>query len=168
MKCAHAFLASAVLVLSAAAAHAQEPPRFGVQAALSLPANDLTDVANLGFQFGGHGKWDFGHGHGLMGRADVTLYGSKNNFSTTDFGAGADYTYHLDRTQRGVYFLAGVSFLSFSTSGYGHSTSNNGLGIDLGLGYDLDRHVGLQARYTTHSVNGGTFAALNLGVTYTF
>jgi hypothetical protein len=162
-----AILTLAALALSASALKAEEP-RFGVQADLSLPSNDLSDVANLGVGFGGHGRWDFGHGHGLMARADVTLYGSKDSFSTSSFGAGADYTFHLDRTQRGVYFLAGASFLSFSTSGYGHSVSNNGMGLDLGLGYDADRHVGFQARYTTHSVSGGTYSALNLGVTYTF
>ena len=145
-----------------------EDARFGVQGALSFPTNDLTDTANPGIQVGGHALWDFGRGHGLMARADLGLYGSKDGFSTTSLGGGADYTYHIDRNGRGLYFLGGVTFISFNTSGYGHSSSSNGLGIDVGVGYDLDRHLGFQARYMTHNIDSATLSSLNLGVTYTF
>ncbi len=156
------------LFLAGGAFARAEDPAFGFQAALAFPANDLTNVANLGLQVGGHGRWDFGGGHGIMGRADLAFYGSKDGVSTSSYGLGADYTYHIDHNRRGVYFLAGLSFMGYSLSGGGDSASRSGIGIDLGVGYDLNRHVGLQARYTTHNLDHATMSSLNLGCTYTF
>ncbi|BDU72741.1 outer membrane beta-barrel protein [Mesoterricola silvestris] len=167
MKISGLFCATALTLACGSWASAAEPV-FGVQGALAFPVNDLTDAANLGLQVGGHGRWDFGGGHGLMGRADITIFGSKDGVNTTSYGLGADYTWHPDRNRRGVYLLGGVSLVSYSLSGHGHSDSKTALGLDLGVGYDLDRHVGLQARYTTHNVDSVTLAALNLGVTYSF
>lgn len=160
-------LLPALLLGAATAAGAAEPPALGVQGALVFPANDLTDGANLGLLLGGHGRWDFGNGHGLMGRADLTFYGSKNDNTIHSIDAGADYTYHVDRNRRGLYLLAGVSFINYDNSHAGTS-SQSGLGVDVGLGYDLDRHLGLQLRYITHNIDHGTLSALGLGVTYTF
>jgi hypothetical protein len=156
-----------ILTAACAAPAAAAEPFFGLQGALSFPANDLSNVANTGIQVGGHARWDFGGGHGIMARADINLFGSKNGVSTTSFGAGADYSYHLDQNRRGVYFLAGVTMTSYSVSYHG-SSSRSGLGLDLGVGYDVDRRLGFQARYTTHNLDGATFSALNLGVTYGF
>jgi hypothetical protein len=142
--------------------------RFGVQGALALPVGDLGDSANLGLQLGGHARWDFGQGHGLLGRADLNLYGSRNNFSSSSLGLGADYTYHLERTLHGLYFLAGLSLQDYHMDHSDHSFNDSGLGIDLGAGYELNRNLGLQVRYTSHSFNHSTLSALNLGVTYTF
>lgn len=167
MRHPQAVLTAIVLVASGTMVLAQTP-RFGVQGAISAPTNDLSNAANLGLQLGGHAKWDFRGGHGLMARADLTLYGSKDGLSTTSFGGGADYTYHVDRRQTGFYFLAGLTILNYRVSGSGDTDSSNGLGIDLGVGYDMDRNLGLQARYTTHEQDGATLSALNLGVTYTF
>jgi hypothetical protein len=160
-------LVPALLLAAASAAGAAEPPAFGLQAAVAFPANDLTDVANLGIQFGGHGRWDFGHGHGLMGRADLTFYGSKDGASTDSIGAGADYTYHFDHNRRGVYLLAGVTFMNYSVSYHG-THSHSGLGPDVGVGYDVDGHLGLQIRLTSHDVDHSNLYSLNLGATYTF
>jgi len=167
LKMSAFLLATAVMAACPWQAKAAEPV-FGVQGALAFPVNDLTNVANLGLQAGGHGRWDFGGGHGLMARGDVTVFGSKDGASTTSFGVGADYTWHPDRNRRGVYLLGGVSLMSYSISGHGNSDSRTALGLDLGVGYDLDRHVGIQARYTTHNTDHVTLAALNLGVTYSF
>jgi len=167
LKISGFFLATALMAACGSLASAAEPV-FGVQGALAFPVNDLTNVANLGLQAGGHGRWDFGGGHGLMARADVTVFGSKDGASTTSFGAGADYTWHPDRNRRGVYLLGGVSLMSYGISFHGHSDSKNGLGLDLGVGYDFDRHMGIQARYTTHNIDHATLATLNLGVTYAF
>ena len=160
------FVPSALLLLAGPALSAQDV-RVGVQGALAFPANDLTDVANLGLQLGGHARWDFGRGHGLMARLDVTLYGSKDGASTTSFGGGADYTYHVDHDRRGLYLLAGATLTSYSVSG-GGTASRSGLGLDVGAGYDLTRNLGLQLRYTTHSLDGATMSSLNLGATWSF
>jgi hypothetical protein len=142
--------------------------QFGVQGGLALPMGDLSDTGSLGLGFGGHGRYDLGSGHGLMGRVDFTFYGQKSGVSTRDLGIAMDYTYHLDRHRRGVYLLAGVSLQDYTFSRSGYSNSRNGLGVDLGIGLDVDRNLGFQARVTTHNIDSATFTALNLGVTYTF
>jgi hypothetical protein len=160
--------AVAILTMSAAFFLAAAEPQFGVQAGLSLPSGDLSDNGYLGPYLGGHARWYFGGGHGLMARADLTFYGSNNSISVTGFGVGADYTYHLDQRLEGLYFLAGLTQESFHTSYPGYSSNDNALGIDFGVGYDMDRHLGLQARYETHNLNHMTYSALDLGVTYSF
>ena len=145
-----------------------QTPHFGVQGALSLPTNRLSDNGNTGLQLGGHAKWDFRGGHGLMGRADVAFYGQNHDIDVTNLAAAADYTYHLERGDQGAYLLGGVALQHYHTSFPGNSRNDGGLGLDLGAGYDLDRHLGLQVRYTTASFNDFTYSALNLGVTYTF
>jgi hypothetical protein len=157
-----------VFALATALSLSAEVPHFGVQGGVSLPAQDLADNASLGLQLGGHARWNFKHGQTLMARADMTLYDQNNNTNVTTFGVGADYIYHLERRPSGLYLLAGLSNQNYHTSFTNSSRNDSGLGIDLGAGYDLDRHLGLQARYTTHSFNGLTYAALNLGATYTF
>ena len=167
MKLLHAVLPMALLAAGGILQSA-EPPRFGVQGAISAPAGDLSDSSNLGLQLGGHAKWDFRYGQGLMARADLTLYGAKDGISTTAFGGGADYLYHVDQDQLGFYLLAGLTFLNYNFSGANHPDSSSGFGVDAGVGYDLDEHVGGQVRFTSHNQDGSTLSALNFGVTYTF
>ncbi len=158
----------AILAMGAAFSLAAAEPQFGVQAGLSAPFNDLSNNGNLGPYLGGHARWYFGGGHGLMARADLTFYGSNNSISVTGFGVGADYTYHLEQHLEGLYFMAGLTEESFHTSYVGSSRNDNALGIDFGVGYDMDRHLGLQARYLTHNLDHMTYSALDLGVTYSF
>ena len=103
-----------------------------------------------------------------MARADATFFGEKYGVNVSDLAFAGDYTYHFERRQRGLYILGGLSQQNYRTSYQGDSRHDSGLGLDLGVGYDLDRHVGLQARYTTNSFSDVTYSALNLGVTYTF
>jgi hypothetical protein len=156
------------LILVAGAAPAAEQPRFGFQAALAQPMADLPDTASLGLQAGCHLQWDFSQGHGLMARADATSYGSHDGFSRTSLGLGADYTYHLERRQHGVYVLGGLSLLSYHLSFPDADRTNSSLGLSLGAGYDLNRNLGFQVRYTTHSADGESLGSMNFGVTYTF
>lgn len=159
---------SILVAALAGAPLAAQTPRFGLQGALATPIGDLSDFANLGLQIGGHGRWDFGQGHGLMGRADLTFYGTRNDFNASSLGIGADYTFHPDRNPRGLYFLAGVSVQEYRLDHPERNYNDSGLGIDLGVGYDLNRNLGLQGRVTTHPFKNSTMTALNLGVTYTF
>ncbi|MDR3673234.1 MAG: outer membrane beta-barrel protein [Holophaga sp.] len=158
----------AILILGTALSLSAQEARFGVQGALAIPTSDLSDNADAGLQVGGHAKWDFTHGHGIMARVDATFFGQNDGVDVTNLAVAADYTYHFERRQRGLYVLAGLSGQNYHSSYHGYSQNDNGLGLDLGVGYDLDRHVGLQARYTTTNVSNATYAALNLGVTYTF
>jgi hypothetical protein len=158
----------AILIMGTALALSAQEVRFGVQGALSLPAGDLTDNAGAGLQLGGHARWAFNGGHGIMARADATFFNEKYGVTVSDLAFAGDYTYHFERRQRGLYILGGLSQQTYRTSYHGDSRHDSGLGLDLGAGYDLDRHVGLQARYTNNSFNDFTYSALNLGITYTF
>lgn len=160
-------LPTLLLIAAPAALSAAEPPAVGIQGALIFPVGDLTNAASPGIQLGGHARWDFGRGHGLMARADLGLYGSKDGTKVTSFGGGADYTYHVDRNRRGIYFLAGLSFMNYEVS-HGGSASRSGFGPALGLGYDHTRNLGFQLRYTNHNLDGASMGSLNLGVTWTF
>jgi hypothetical protein len=177
-------LSVAILLLAAAAALPAQQPRFGVQGALSVPVSDLTDYAGTGVLLGGHAQWDFHGGHGLLALADAAFYTSHDGSSVNGLQGAADYTYHVEREPSGLFLLAGLSLAKYRTT-YSNSSYNFGntnLGVDLGGGYDLDRNLGVLVRYTTHHSDAmgpnaspnplehlsRTYAALNLGVTYTF
>jgi len=159
-----------MLVIASGAFLAGATPQWGVQGALAFPQGDLSDSAAVGLQGGGHARWDFGQGHGLMARGDLTLYSQRHGFSDDSLGAAADYTYHLDRNRRGLYLLGGLSLVDYHWSTRdGQSHSDTVLGPDLGVGYDLNRNLGLQGRYTFHSASSSSnLNSLNLGVTYSF
>ena len=157
-----------ILIMGSALSLSAQDLRLGVQGGVSLPAGDLSNNATMGLQLGGHLKLALRGGHGVMGRVDLTFYGQNSGTSVTDLAVGADYTYHVERRQQGLYLLAGLSQQNYHTGFPNFSRNDNGLGIDLGLGYDVDRHLGLQTRYTTNSFSGLTYSALNVGVTYTF
>ena len=147
---------------------ASQSAHYGVQGALALPGGDLADNAGVGLQVGGHVRLDLGEGHGLMGRLDLTSFGRKDGLNASSFGAAADYTYHFGRNRRGLYVLAGLGLGSYYREFPGGSVNDTALGLDLGAGFDLDRHIGLQARYTSARAGGEDLSAMNLGVTYTF
>jgi len=143
--------------------------RVGVQAAVVFPSGDLGDGAGLGLQGGGHVRWAFAQGHGLMARADVTVFSDRNDAKSTSLAAAVDYTYHFDRNQQGFYVLAGLCVQDYHREFPDGTLNDNGLGLDLGVGYDLDRHFGVQARVTSQSASySTTLTSLNLGVTYSF
>lgn len=160
--------AIAFILMGSALSLSAQTVRFGVQAAVSLPANDLNNNATLGLQLGGHAKADLGEGHGIMARADLAFYSQNNGYNVNNVALAADYTYHFNGHQLGPYALAGISQQNYHTSLHGLDSNNSGLGIDLGLGYDVDRNVGMQVRYTNNAFNSLNYSALNLGVTYTF
>jgi hypothetical protein len=158
-----------ILALGTAFCLSAAEPHFGAQAALSFPVSNLGDDGYVGLQLGGHGRWYFRQGHGLMARADLAFYGSNQGTSVTAWGVAADYTYHLEQRPTGAYLLAGLSHINYHASYVNHTYNDGNLGFDLGAGYDLDNHLGLQVRYTSTSLDHNrTYGALNLGATYTF
>ncbi|MDR3671396.1 MAG: outer membrane beta-barrel protein [Holophaga sp.] len=158
----------AILVMGTALSLSAQDIRLGVQGAVSVPSGDLNDNATMGLQLGGHARMDLRSGHGLMGRLDAVFYGQNNSITVNGLAVAVDYTYHVERRQQGLYVLAGLSEQTYHSDYPNFTRNDNGLGIDLGVGYDIDRHLGLQARYTTNSFSNLTYSALNLGVTYTF
>lgn len=157
-----------LLILGAGLALSAQEVRFGVQGALSFPSHDLGDRADTGLQVGGHALWDLARGRELVARVDATSFGQNHDLKVRELAIGADYLYHFEGRPRGAYALAGLAAQSFHTSRTGHSSNDSGLGVDLGAGYDLNRNLGLQARFTTTSLSSISYDALNLGVTYTF
>ena len=157
-----------ILMMGTALSLCAEDVRFGVQAGLAIPAADLSNNGSLGIEAGGHAKWNIGNGHGLMPQANINIYTANHSVNVTGLSLACDYTYHVEQRPTGFYLLAGLNEATYHTSWSNHSSNDTSLGIDLGLGYDLDRHMGMQARYTSNSFNSVTYGALNVGVTYTF
>ena len=122
----------AILILGTAVSLSAQSVRFGVQGALSLPDNDLSDNADLGIQAGGHARFDLGRGHGVMARADLASYSQNNSTHVTNLAIAADYTYHFEQRQRGIYVLGGIAQQNYHTSFPGDSRNDSGLGFDLG------------------------------------
>ena len=168
MKLQKMMLPIALALVSGAFLSSAEP-QWGVQGGLVFPSGDLSYSAGPGLDAGGHARWNFGEGHGLMARADLTVYGQSNGNSDSSIGVGADYTYHVNRAPRGLYLLGGLSVVATRwTPWHGQSRSDTNLGLDLGLGYDLNRSLGFQLRSTTHGGSGGNLDALRLGATLSF
>lgn len=172
-------LALAALVALALPLKAEEP-RFGMQAAVNAPLGDLKDFVDSkpGFGVGVHGTFDLGYGHMIRPRADFNVYpqanfsGIKNNAS--NFGLGADYLYFLAGKPERLYLTGGLSAVRWSFSndvpGFGKVSNNTTkLGIALGVGYQWNRTVGTEGRYTTSKVGENfTANALQAGVTIRF
>ena len=162
------FLLPMLITCALGAPMAAQEAHFGIQGGIAFPGGDLSDTASTGLQFGGHALWNFGRGHGLMARADLTAFGSNDGLRSSSLGLGADYTYHFDQNRQGLYVLAGLSFQNYSRDFPDGTFHDSGLGLDLGVGYDLNRNLGLQGRITSVDAGHATLSALVLGVTYTF
>ena len=162
------FLLAGLVGLASLPLAADGDSRFGLEGAVSLPSGNLSTTANNGFEFGGIGRWEMSGGRGLTGRIDLNLYAEKYGVTTTSIGIAADYTFHLTGSQRGPYFLIGPSVLDYSQNLANTTLNSSSLGLDLGLGVDMDDHLGILARWTTHYIDHTTWTVLNLGLTYTF
>ena len=158
----------ACLALASLPLAADGETRFGVEGALALPHGNLSAQADTGFEIGAIARWEMGGGRGITARIDLDFFTEKAGFTTSSMGVAADYTFHILGGDRGPYFLVGASVLDYSQVQSGPTTSTNSLGLDLGVGADLDGHLGLLARWTTHYLAHSTWTVLNLGVTYTF
>ena len=131
--------------------------QLGVQGAVAFPGGDLQDAAGPGLQLGGHLRWNFGQGHGLMARVDWTSFGDHDGVSTFPAPPWRPTTPTISTAPSGVYLLPGCH-ADLPPGLPGRPVNNSGLGLDLGLGYDLDRHLGLQARMTSSSMDHATLS----------
>ena len=164
----HSILLAGLVGMASLPLAAEGEPRFGVEAAVAFPSADLTTNTNNGIELGGIGRWDLRGGLGLTARVDWNFYAQKYGISTSSLGVAADYTFHLTGTGTGPYVLGGLSVLNYSQNIPGADLNSSTLGLDLGFGVDVDRHLGILARWTSHRVSGNTWTVLNLGATYTF
>jgi hypothetical protein len=171
-----ATLAAAALAIPLKA----EEPRFGVQGLVNAPLGDLKDFVDSkpGVDVGIHGTFDLGAGNMIRPRLDynyfpdATLSGIKN--TAYNVGLGADYLYFIAGKPEGFYLTGGLSLVrwSFETKDpvLGNATTDTTkLGVAVGAGYQWNRTLGTEARYTTSKVSDGfTADALQAGVTIRF
>ena len=170
-----AFLAAVAL----AAPLKAEEPRFGVQALVNAPLGDLKDFVDSkpGVGVGVHGTFDLGLGNMVRPRLDFNVYpeanfpGLKNNAS--NLSLGADYLYFIAGRPEGLYLTGGLAAVRWSFSqdaGFGKvSTDTTKLGLALGAGYQWNRTVGGELRFTSSKVDSGFQAdALQVGVMLRF
>ena len=179
----------ALPLLVASGAHslqAGDKVAYGGAVSLNLPQGDLkTDTQDkvggaLAFQV----AFDLGHGHLLRPKAEVNLFRVKDvkragsdTHDTVDLlglGLGADYLYYFGGSARqGAYALGGLSVQRWEVDygTYAHQGSSSSmsseatrrrtsLGAALGLGYQVNRWFGLEARYSTSRYEGSRDATL--------
>lgn len=174
--------------------------RFGVQVHANLPSADLKDAADSKAGAGGgfHMTWDLGGGSVIRPRVDYVAYPENKNFpdyslSATANGkskldnlsAGADYLYFFEGKDTGFYVTGGLSWNRWkfdydytykignvTVSGSSSQTANK-VGGAAGVGYNLNRNLGFEARYTASkfkNAGGGDVnaAAVQLSASYRF
>ena len=144
--------------------------RFGTQYSISTPIKYLSNKAGLGLQLGGHAKLEINSDYSLMTRIDIAKYIHNNGTNIVNLNLGADCIYHFENHQVGPYLTAGINQQSYRTSfSDGTATKNsNGIGSSIGMGYDIDRYLGVQTRYVISRINHKNYSTMNIGVTYTF
>ena len=179
-------LSLTALALGSLGRQAQEGPRFGLQATLSLPQGDLKDAVDskMGYGVGAHVTFDLQGGHMIRPRLDATWYpkytvsdafGSAS-VTYSNLSLGADYLYFVEGKPQGLYFTGGLSAVQWKgeasvnvlgISGSDSETTTK-LGLAAGLGYQFNKTVGAELRYQTSKVWDGNANSLQAGVTFRF
>jgi opacity protein-like surface antigen len=153
------------------AAQSSSRPTFGFSAQLNAPLGDLKDDTDktLGAGVSFLVQWNLANGHAIRPRFDLNLFNvstyepSHSNYresrDLSALGAGVDYLYYLNGTPKGLYLTAGAGItrwdLSYTTSdkvGSSYSSSRDSsknttsLSLAAGLGWQVTRVIGLEAR----------------------
>jgi len=173
------FALAALAAAALAAPLKAEEPRIGVEGLVNAPLGDLKDFVDSkpGFSVGVLGTFDLGAGNMLRPRLDYTSYPNANlanlRNEASNVALGCDYLYFFAQRPEAFYLLGGLSAVrwSFSTdAGFGKvSTDTTKVGLTLGGGYQWNRTVGTELRYTTSRIDSGfTANALQGGVTIRF
>ena len=158
-------------VLLPLSAQSNEGLRFGVTA--GVISGYIFRTASL--QIRGFAKYDLGSGHAVTASFNVNNYKSprlklvvitveKKTFKHRTIGV--DYGYHFSKQQFGTYCLAGVNITERSDS----KDSNKALGQRIGIGYDFNKNLGVQACYNrcVKHDDGSSQSNAGFAMTYTF
>jgi len=170
---------STLLVLLTVPSLQAEPPRYGVQGSVSIPLGDLKDYADSkpAPGVGIHGTFDMGDGHMLRPRLDYAIYPEAAFASVkqkaSSLSLGGDYLYFIAEKPEGLYLIGGLSAMRWVFEHKDALTSVNTnstkIGLALGLGYQWNATVGLEARYVQAHISSSFKAvALQTGVTIRF
>ena len=182
-------LTTVALGFGSATAQAEEP-RFGLQVHASIPSGDLkTAVDNKpGAGLGAHVTFDLSGGHLIRPRFDAVLFPESDlsGFKTKarDLSLGADYLYFPGGRPDGLYVTAGVGLHRWKVDrttpalpplwpASSDSQASSRFGYSAGLGYNFNRSVGVELRYTSsHYANRTAWDpsanSLQVGATYRF
>lgn len=180
-------LLTALLIASPLAA---QDFRFGVQVHANLPTADLKEAADSKAGAGGgfHMTWDLGGGNVIRPRIDYVVYPENKNFpdysvsasvsgkaKVDNLSAGADYLYFFEGKDTGFYLTGGISWNRFkydydyqykvgpaTVTGSASSTANK-VGGAAGVGFNLNRHFGVEARYTASRYENARGGQVNAG-----
>jgi len=179
-----------VLTLAALPLGAQDV-RFGVQLHANLPSADLKELADSKAAFGGgaHLTFDLGQGHVLRPRVDYMIFPENKSFLDASvpniaggkakmdaISAGADYLYFFDGKDEGFYLTGGLSWNRWKfdydysikvgqTTVAGSATrSTSKVGAAAGVGFNLNRNFGVEARYLASKFENASGDAVNAGI----
>lgn len=179
---------------------AAQDVRFGVQIHANLPSADLKDAADSKAGAGGgvHMTFDLGGGSVIRPRIDYVVYPENKAFpdysvaasasgkaKLDNLSAGADYLYFFEGKDSGFYITGGISWNRWNfdydyTNKVGNQTLSgsssrtaNKVGGAAGVGFNLNRNFGVEARYTAskfENAGGGQVnaAAVQLAASYRF
>lgn len=161
--------ATVLVVAVSSAAQAQKMAsmsKFGLSAGIALPMGDFGDIADLGFDVGGH--WQTGLGEKVMLRinADLSRYGLNGvDGSATLLGGMANIVLPL-HTQSAFkpYLLGGVGIYNtkIDITGLGNASSSD-LAINVGAGYDFmmgSKKLFTEIRYVSIQTDGSSLTTL--------
>jgi hypothetical protein len=152
-------------------AQASSRPTFGLSVQLNAPTGDLKEDTNKSLGVGASFlvQWNLGNGHALRPRLDVNAFNvseytpSHSNYkesrTLSAVGLGVDYLYYLSGTPKGLYFTVGAGVTRWDltytssdrngnnfSSSYDSDKNTTSLGLAAGLGWQITRVIGLEAR----------------------
>lgn len=147
-------------------------PTYGLSIQVNAPLGNLKDDTDKSVGGGASFlmQWNLANGHAIRPRLDANLFNvstyepSHSNYkesrNLSALGLGVDYLYYFGGTPKGLYLTAGAGVtrwdLSYTTSdkngnsyssSYDHSKNTTSLGLAAGLGWQITRVIGLEARF---------------------
>jgi hypothetical protein len=161
----------ALLLAGGMALSAQEAqPSFGAAVSLVNPMGTMADVVGPGFSVGAFYEMPFGSSYALRGTLEYAMFTAKEigdiKSSMSHIGAIADALWYFGEARKG-YGLAGLGYYSQTVTvevgGSSRSTSDSGIGYNIGGGYWFSKNLGAEVKYIS-----ATDAWLQVSLRYRF
>lgn len=158
---------------------AQTPVRFGVEVQAGIPQSDLKTYvdSNPFVGVGVQATTDLSSTIALRGRLDYNRYADAKVDSITtkasNLELAADCLIYVDGMNRGIYFLVGPAAVRWDMEAGDSIGSSEGtttkLGLNAGVGYQVNHNLGVEARYAYSSLSPNFNApSVALSVNYRF
>jgi len=176
----NALLTSLCLVVGMLPLSAQQT-EAGIQGSLVFPQSDLRSAvgARTGFEVGVHGAIDLQQGQELRPRIDYTridggsfsLSSLSSTTTVSGISLGADYLCYLEQRRRGLYAVAGVGLVWWTSeyrfSGTTHETSPS---LMIGAGHRFNTNVAMEFNVDLGKFRStaGQASTIKAGIFYRF